>query len=133
MSCHEIGRGLSNVTERIFQMYDEGRIPKEAMYDILEAVKSGTYFCDGNTGETLEYVNSNRCILCLKQNKSIDLVYQYSLSNNLDPEEITEELDEFLGQYEDYCVCKSCMKPILTRNGINAKRAKELMDESADF
>lgn len=75
MSCHASGTGMSNLMNDIFGLYDEGKIPKESMYEILEVIKSGTYCCDGNLGETMEYVCSNRCIICLKQNDISNLVY----------------------------------------------------------
>lgn len=130
MSCHEIGRGMSSLMNDMFGLYDDGKIPKESMFDILEVLKSGTYCCDGNLYETMEYVCHNRCILCLQHKDEEDLVHQYTLSENIEDSELTDELEDFIQKYRDYCVCQTCMRPILLDNKISPERADDLIKKS---
>lgn len=131
MSCHQIGTGLSEIMGKIFTLlYDEGKIPKESMFDLLEIIKSGTYCCDGNIGETMEYVCSNRCIVCLRQTPISDLVCQYALLEHLKSDELSPELKDILKKYKYYCICKDCQKEILSKYNISEDRISELIANS---
>jgi hypothetical protein len=114
----------------MFGLYDDGKIPKESMFDVLEVIKSGTYCCDGNIGETMEYVTNNRCIECLKDKRRDDLVLIDRIYDALGEDELTEELEDYLMKYGDYSVCKECLKPRLIAVGISEERAEQLMEDA---
>lgn len=130
MSCHAIGHGMSEMMNDIFGLYDEGKIPKNSMFEILEVVKSGTFCCDGNIYETMNYVCHNRCILCLNQKDESELVSQYNLLDNIDISDLTEVLEDIIRKYQDYCICESCMKQLLLDNRMSAEKADELIKKS---
>lgn len=104
MSCHDIGHGMSSLMKKMMKLYDDGVLPSSAVYPVLEVIKSGTYCCDGNLYETMEYMKEHRCILCLRESDKVELVDLWDNFDSLD-----SDLQVFLEPYKDYSVCQRCL------------------------
>lgn len=100
MSCHDIGRGLNEVTRVVLKEYDEGRIPYEPTFRILKQCKKSVHWCDGNEGEAVVCMY-DRCSRCFK--KEIPLFEMRWIYNN---RELIDLMDEkALGWH----LCQGCI------------------------
>ena len=59
MSCHDIGRGINTIVERIIELYDEGKYSTETACDLIATSRKGVHWCDGNEDEAVECIR--RC------------------------------------------------------------------------
>ena len=66
MSCHDIGRGMASVGEKVLTLYDSGRIDRDTPKELLEATIKGVNWCDGNEYEA-EVSMAGRCAHCLEK------------------------------------------------------------------
>ena len=60
MSCHEIGRGVDVIMRQVLDMYDEGKISKEAALEMVKKFPKAVHWCDGNEDEGL-YLSARDC------------------------------------------------------------------------
>ena len=67
MSCHSIGRGLNSVMEVVVELYEEGKIPAEAVRLLGQQAMRAVNYCDGNADEAVEVLTESRCGRCLKK------------------------------------------------------------------
>lgn len=67
MSCHDIGRGVDFIISKVLDMYDDGKISKEATLEMLSEFPSAVNYCDGNEYEALETLTKTHCAKCLKK------------------------------------------------------------------
>lgn len=94
MSCHDIGRGMNSVVDKVIEMYDEGELTVEAARKIIAKARKGVHWCDGNEGEAVASIRRCRCGRCLKEVPSgtpLYSVWDISVSKNIidkNPDEI---------------------------------------------
>lgn len=67
MSCHDIGRGVDFIIEKVLDMYDHGKISKEATWEMLNTFPNAVNYCDGNIDEALDTMTYTHCSGCLKK------------------------------------------------------------------
>ena len=48
MSCHDIGQGMNSVVDVVVELYDHGKISRDAALKITNAARKGVHLCDGN-------------------------------------------------------------------------------------
>ena len=65
MSCHNIGRGMNEVVRVVFWLYDKGEINEHAARAITATCAKAVNWCDGNSGEAIDYIYECRCGRCL--------------------------------------------------------------------
>lgn len=78
MSCHNIGRALNQVQEKILELYEEKRYDLDTTKKLLAQSMDALWCCDGNPGEASLYLNRNYCSDCFKRlpaNKLYDYCY----------------------------------------------------------
>lgn len=108
MSCHNIGHGLNSVSEKVLELYDEGKIEFSVAKDLLYTTRDAVYYCDGNTYEALECFDECRCARCLKKTNELYDLYDvlgnsskyYDIFNNKEDGVLSDEL------------CKDCFDEI---------------------
>ena len=67
MSCHNIGQGVDFIIEKVLDMYDHGKISKEATWEMLNTFPNAVNYCDGNIDEALDTMTYTHCCGCLKK------------------------------------------------------------------
>ena len=67
MSCHDIGRGMNAVVEKVVELMDENKINVEAAREIISKCRTSVHWCDGNEDEAIESIRKCRCGWCLKK------------------------------------------------------------------
>ncbi len=75
MSCHNIGRGMNNVVKKVFELYDNGEISKEAAVKVIRTARQSVWFCDGNEPEAVDDFKNCRCGRCLKKIRGGERIY----------------------------------------------------------
>jgi len=75
MSCHDIGRGINTIVERIVELYDEGKYSTETARDLIATSRNGVHWCDGNEDEAVECIRRCRCGRCLKKMKAGEYLF----------------------------------------------------------
>ena len=76
MSCHDIGRGMASVANVVIELYEGGRIDKEASIRLIRACRKGVHWCDGNEDEAMEtVVEVGYCGLCFEKKEGLSSVY----------------------------------------------------------
>lgn len=90
MSCHNIGRGVDSIMEKVLEMYDDGKISKEAALEMVKTFPEAVHCCDGNEYEAQETLTETHCAACLKKYESIkeQIGFDYL---DLEAEDISEE------------------------------------------
>lgn len=84
MSCHDIGRGLNSVVKVTVELFDAGKISKEAAMRIIHQCANGVNWCDGNTSEAIDYIRRCRCGRCFKMVPEGEKLYSiWAVSNNV--------------------------------------------------
>ena len=66
MSCHNIGKGMNSVVNVVINLYDKGKISREATREIIAQCQDGVGWCDGNDYEAVECIADCRCGRCLR-------------------------------------------------------------------
>lgn len=112
MSCHDIGRGMNSVVDKVIVLLDDGYVSLEAARAIIAACRKGVYWCDGNEYEAVASIRRCRCGKCLKvikEGKPLfsvwDLPYDFpDVGHILDKGEIVYATDGF---------CETCFDEVL--------------------
>ena len=115
MSCHSIGHGLNHVMEEVVELFDEGKIPEEAIRRIGSKAMQAVNYCDGNEFEAVEAMHGYRCGRCLKEATDEDRLYSlfridYRVWDKMQNPFKFE--DEPLASYE---LCADCFDTIVGR------------------
>lgn len=66
MSCHDIGRGMASVGEKVLRLYDARKYDEETAKQLLLATIMGVNYCDGNSYEAAASLRC-RCAQCLRE------------------------------------------------------------------
>ena len=135
MSCHDIGRGVDFIMEKVLEMYDDGKISKEAALEMVKTFPKAVHWCDGNEYEAQETLTETHCAACLKKYESTEERIAYD-DLSLDAEDISEEYkgDSYnwwfmtMGSAGFYgrSVCRDCFVKYLS-SGLGSNGVKKIL------
>ena len=131
MSNHDVGHAMSLAGEHILELYEAGKISKEACKSIIRAYTNAAGAYDGNSYEALEsVVEAGYCGLCFEKFEELgDLFCNNEDINTLDQSKVyryfyfrdtLRPMDILLHAY----VCPEC-KEKLTREYLKLKQEKK--------
>ena len=107
MSCHDIGRGMNDVSKTVLDLYEENQISKESALRLIYACRKGVHWCDGNEGEAIdEVVERGYCGLCFKKTTELTDVYENDL-HYPDSYKVFDDYDDIAAHYYLCPKCKS--------------------------
>lgn len=111
MSCHDIGRGMNSVVDKVIEMYDSEELTLEAAKKIIAQARKGVYWCDGNEWEAVASIRRCRCGRCLKKMTSGTPLYSvWDISGRKDI--LDEKPDEILASDG---LCQKCFDIVVNR------------------
>ena len=130
MSCHDIGRGIDAIMEKVLEMYDEGKIFKEAALEMVKVFPKAVNWCDGNEYEAQETLTATHCAACLKKYRYEEdrIVYD---DLDLAKEDIAKEFERDWwftemkkAGFNGRSVCRSCFQKIFAHCFTESGRKK---------
>ena len=133
MSCHDIGRGLNEVTKKVTDLYDKGEINVVAAKEIIKSCGRAVNWCDGNVSEAIDYIRHNRgaeCFQKIPRGKPL-----YSLWNL----NYAFQRPGYCGEYRDIqeeadtpgdIICENCINGVIERVDLNGKDIDEIIEKA---
>lgn len=110
MSCHDIGRGMNQVSKEVMTLYDAGEINFKAAKKLLLVTGWAVNWCDGNQGEAHTYYSRCTCGSCLKRVEKGQKLYSiYHISNEVKNYWNIDRKYELVGDR----LCQECFDRIL--------------------
>ena len=117
MSCHDIGRGMNSVVEKIVELYDEGKYSMDTAKKLIVAARKGVHWCDGNEDEATASIRRCRCGRCLKKLNVGDFLFSvWDVSKEIP--DIDEMLDRNRNDEPPLAsdgLCEECFDLVLTK------------------
>ncbi len=143
MSCHDIGRGVNFIMTKVLEMYDDGKISKEAALEMVYTFPKAVHWCDGNEYEAQEELTQTHCARCLKKyNSAQEIADVDELQNLISNDDFSDGVskrwidrwyevmkhDGFNGR----SICKNCFKELFSGMFTEAGRNKILSFEATE-
>ena len=125
MSCHDIGRGLNEVTKKVVELYEEGKISQETAKDIIKTCGDAVNWCDGNTGEAISFARYSRCAECFKIIPKGEPMYSLWHLNYQNGRYVN--MQDKAGTAWDI-LCKECIHPVIKRTSSEYKTLEEMVN-----
>ena len=119
MSCHDIGRGVDFIMEKVLEMYEDGKISKEAALEMIKVFPKAVHWCDGNEYEAQETLTETYCSACLKKYKfKSDRIINYDIDYKIDCDDLAEGYKRYdwwddemkKANFNGQSVCPECFK-----------------------
>jgi hypothetical protein len=116
MSCHEIGRGVDVIMRQVLDMYDEGKISKEAALEMVKKFPKAVHWCDGNEDEAQRTLTLTHCAACLHKYEEddeimcVDVLDSRSYDINISEFRIIDAWYESMekNDFNGRSLCRSC-------------------------
>ena len=119
MSCHNIGRGIKTIINKIVALYEEGRYSADTARELIAAARRGVHWCDGNEDEAIDEIRRCYCGRCLKKmNKGAYLFSVWEVSGDVtQPYDIIDckRIEDELPLASDR-LCEECFKIVLSKH-----------------
>ena len=110
MSCHDIGRGMASVADVVIELYEGGKINKEAAMHLIHACRKGVHWCDGNEDEAMEpVVEAGYCGLCFEKKEDLSSVYD----NDIGYPGKYEVFNSYDKTAANDCLCPECKAKVI--------------------
>lgn len=128
MSCHDIGRALNSVQEKILELYEAKKLDKEITRELLLVSTKAVWWCDGNEYEATKTFDLSYCGNCLEQGAEGD--YLYSLWE-ADVKQDFSARYKFLSAFEKKhrlvgsYLCEKCFEKALKELGFNEEEIEK--------
>ena len=113
MSCHDIGRGLNSVVDVVVELYDHGKISRDAALKITHAARNGVHWFDGNEDEAVDSILRKRCGYCLRKMEPGEPLYPVCKYYYHWPYPVEEDFQEILATY---MLCTDCYDTLVERS-----------------
>ena len=116
MSCHAIGKGIDTIMCQVLEMYDDGKISKDAALEMVKKFPEAVNWCDGNEDEAQRTLTLTHCAACLHRYEydeeimAVDVLDSRSYDINISEFNIMDAWYESMkkNDFNGRSLCRSC-------------------------
>ena len=132
MSCHDIGRGMNDITRKVISLYDNNRIGKDVAKELILECANAVNWCDGNANEAIDYIRHNRCGECLRKipmGKPLYSLWRINYNYSLNDIFGSRDLQEEAGTASDI-ICEDCIRNVLSKLDLEGRNLEDIVKQA---